>query len=57
MIPPAVPGYPKRPDSHEITFRSMTLAAGESCQKLQFWLRVEAMESAKGAIPLGGPRT
>jgi hypothetical protein len=40
--------------SQRITFRSITLAAGESCQKLQFWFNVAAMLSANGAMPLGG---
>jgi len=56
-IPPAESGYAKRLASHVMTFRSMTLAAGDNCQKLQFWLIVAATASANGAKPLGGPST
>lgn len=41
-MPPAVAGRPKRSANQRRTACSTALAAGERCQRLQFWLRVAA---------------
>lgn len=46
MPPERSVSKPNRPASQVSTVRSMTLAAGESCQKLQFWFNVAATASA-----------
>jgi hypothetical protein len=55
--PPALGGNPNSEASHATTLRSITLAAGDSCQKLQFWLSIAAIASANGPMPFGGPST